>query len=317
MGLQSSNLATLSGNEPGLATDGFHFSGNSFEGGDMFPFGVRNDSTAPNTEAFNFDLPEGHTSNLQQGFPDWDFSQDLDQPFSILAETPLQLQTPPNVSDELNGNDYTSGNAAIGCSCLSNLYSMLAKFQSLPEPSFPYSMGAFRGAAALGRDVVACHDCSQAHNSAIQNSMLLGTLLQLLIMEYAKLLSHIDLKSKQTDKITFRFGDPSSLFDSRHTGRLDCPMAISVELSGDEWRTLARKAVAQEVLGNTQSSRGLVGLVQEMKDRQASWHERNRKRQCTGFHSADQHQSAETPDHLCVQNIYVENLKRTLEALGL
>ena len=316
VGLQESDHEAVSGNEPELGVDGFHFSGTSFDESHMFPFGLGNESDVLNTDPFRFDLPEG-ASNLQQGFSGWDFSQDLGQPFTTFPNVPLQLHTPPNIPDELGSNDFVAGNVAIGCSCLSNLYSMLAKFQSLPEPSFPYSMGALRNAAALGHDVVACHDCLQAHNTAIQNSMLLGTLLQLLIMEYAKLLKHIDEKSKQAEKIAFRFGDSSSLFDSRHTGRPDCPMAINVELSGDEWRTLARKAIGQEVVGNSQSSRGLVGLIQEMRDRQTSWRERFSTSQCRGFHSVDQHQSSEASDHLCVQDLYIDNLRRALEALGL
>lgn len=316
VGLQDLVHEPVSGNEPGLGVDGLHFSGTSFDGSHMFPFGVRNESGVLNMDHFQFDLP-GTAFNLQQGFTGWDSSQDLGQSFTTFANVPLQLPTPPNIPDELSSNDFVAGNVAIGCSCLSNLYSMLAKFQSLPEPSFPYSMGALRSAAALGHDVVTCHYCSQAHNTAIQNSMLLGTLLQLLIMEYAKLLKHVDEKSKQREKVAFRFGDSSSLFDNRHTGRPDCPMAINVELSGDEWRTLARKAIAQEVVGNSQSSRGLVGLIQEMRDRQASWRERFSTSQCRGLHSADQQQSSEASDHLCVQDLYIDNLKRALEALGL
>ncbi|KAL9064398.1 MAG: hypothetical protein Q9161_008910 [Pseudevernia consocians] len=317
VGFQDSDLATLSGNEPGLGTDVSHITGGSFEENNVFSFGPGNVSELPNLEAFGLDLPGGPVSNLEQGFPNWDPSQDPRQPFSAFADVPLQSQTPPTAPDELDSNNYTAGNAVIGCSCLFNLYSMLAKFQSLPEPSFPYSMGALRSAASLSRGVVACYNCSKAYNTALQNFMLLGTLLQLLIMEYAKLLKHIDERSKQADKIAFRFGDPSSLFDSRHTGLPDCPMAINVDLSGDEWRTLARKAVAQEIFSNSQGSCGLSSLVQELRDRQASWREQFSKGQCLALHTADHQQNAETSDHLCVQNVYIDNLQRSLEALGL
>ena len=230
-GLQDSDVATVSGNEPGLGINGSHTSGSIFEGHDAFSFRVRSGTSFSNTAAFDFDLPEDLTSSIEQGFPNWDPSQDPGQPFSTFADVPLQLQDPLTAPDELESNSYTAANPVISCSCLFNLYSMLARFQSLPEPSFPYSMGALRNAAALSRGVVACHDCSQAYNSALQNSMLLGTLLQLVIMEYAKLLRHIDEKSKQAGKIAFRFGDPSSIFDSRHTGLPDCPMAINVDLN--------------------------------------------------------------------------------------
>lgn len=317
VGLQDLDLATFSGNEPGLRTDGSSFFGNNLEAYEIVPLGAGKGSRLSDREAFSFGIPGGLTSNFDQGFPSWDAPQDIGRPFSTFANAPLQLQTPPNTSDELDSNTNTAGNAVIGCSCLSDLYSILAKFQSLPEPSFPHSMGALRSAATLSRGVVACHDCSEAYNTALQNSMLLGTLLQLVINEYSNLLKHIDKKSAEPGKITFRFRDPSSLFDSRHTGLPDCPMAINVDLSGDEWRALARKAIAQEVIGNSQGSRGLIGLVQDMKDRQVSWHTRFSNRQCTALHGADHQQKAETPDHLCVQIVYTDNLKRSVEALGL
>lgn len=317
IGSQESGSATFSGKEPGLGTEGFECSSRNFQGHDAVPCGVGNRSTLPNTKSFSFDIPEGQAPNLEQGLPDWYPSQDLGYPFFTFADVPMPMQTPPTVPDELENNGYAVETTGTGCSCLSNLYSMLEKFQSLPEPSFPYSMGALRGAASLSRGVVACHDCSKAYSTALQNSMLLGTLLQLLIMEYGKLLKHIDEKSKQAEKIVFRFGDPSSVFDIRHTGLPDCPMAINVDFSGDEWRTLARKAVVQEVLDNPRGSGGLFGLIQEMKDRQSSWHERFSEGQCTAIPSADHEKSAEPHNHPCVQMIYVDNLKRSLEALRL
>ena len=317
VGSRDSDLADFFENEPRLRTDGFHFPDDSSEWPDMVSFETGSRPSIANMEASTFDLPDGPAFHLEQGFPDWYPPQDLGLPFSLSPDVPLQFQTPTNAPDEVDNNCNNLGNAVIGCSCLSNLYSMLAKFQSLPEPSFPYSMGTLRSAAALSRGVVACHNCSQTYNTAIQNSMLLGTLLQLLIMEYTKLLRHIDERSKQSEKITFRLGDPSSLFDSRHTGLPDCPMAINVDLSGDEWRTLARKAVSQEVLGNPHGTRGLNGLVQEMKDRQLSWRERFASSPCPGLHNAEHQPNAEKAGHLCVQVVYIENLTRSLEALGL
>ena len=317
VGFQDLDLTMFAGSQPGLGIDGFHPPNSSFETLDMIPFDAGSRSSLANIETSSLDLPERPASHLEHSLPDWDPSQDLGSHFSTSVNLPLQLHTPPNPPDQPEGNNYNAGDAAVGCSCLSSLYSMLAKFQSIPSPSFPYSMGVLRSATALSRSVVACHNCSQTYNTALQNSMLLGTLLQLLIMEYAKLLNHIDERSTQAEKIVFRLGDPSSLYDSRHTGRPDCPMAINVDLSGDEWRTLARKAVAQEVLGNSQDTTGLTGLVQQMKNRQVSWRERFSTGPCAAFHSANHQHSAENPDHLCVHAVYTENLRRSLGALGL
>ena len=302
--------------EPKSRTEGSRSTGDSFEGHEMFLFGGEYESNLPVVEASDFGIPGGPESILEHDLSHWVPSQDLSQPLSTIDNIPLQLQTPPDAPDELDSNGHTASNAVAGCSCFFDLYSMHAKFQSLPEPSFPFSMSALRSAATLSRSVVACHNCSQTYNTALQNSMLLGTLLQLLIMEYAKLLKHIDTRSKEAEKLVYRFGDVSTQFDTRHTGFPDCPMAINIDLSGDEWRTLARKAVSQEVLGNSQSTGGIVGLVQAMGDRQTMWRERFSKGHCISLHTAD-HQSGESHNHQCVFTVYTDNLKRSLEALGL
>lgn len=126
VGVQGSDLAVLSANELGLGTQGFSFSGNSLEAHETIPFGAGSGPRLLDTEAFNFNYPEGLASNLEQSFPNWDTPQDLGQPFSTFVDTPLPLQTPPNTSDELNSSKNTAGNAVIGCSCLSDLCSILA-----------------------------------------------------------------------------------------------------------------------------------------------------------------------------------------------
>lgn len=317
LGFQDLDLTAVSGTEPRPGADTLYYPDNDLNRRDIPPSQAGSRLGLSNTGASSLDFPGDPLSDLEHGFPNWDLSHDLGQTFSTFADVPLQLQTPPSAAEELDSNNNIAENAGTDCSCLSDLYSMLAKFQKLPAPSFPFSMGALRSAAALSRCVVACDHCSLAISTALQNAMLLGTLLQLLIMEYAKLLNHIDERSKQAEKIVYRLGDPSTLFDSRHTGLPDCPMGINVDFSGEEWRALARKAVAQEVLGNSQGFRGLVGLVQEMKDRQILWRERYSTELCKGFHNAGHQHTAEQPDHLCAQAVHLENLKRSLDALEL
>ena len=315
--VQNWNLATMSANEPGLGTDGFYNPNDNFEIPDRDPFEAGSIPSLSNIETSNLRFPEDPLPTFKQDFLGRDPPQDLGQPFSTFMDNPLQLRTPPNAPNELDSNDRIAENTPTSCSCLNNLYSMLANFQALPVPSFPYSMGILKSAAALSKEVVMCQCCTQTYNTALQNSMLLGMLLHLLIVEYAKLLKHIDDKSKGSEKMAFRFGDPSSTFDSRHTGLPDCPMAITIDITGDEWRTLARKAVAQEVLGNSQGSLGLIGLVQKMKERQASLHERFSKGQCLVIPAANHQANAEMPDHSCAQIAYIDNLQRSLKALGL
>ena len=317
VGSRDSILGDFSANEPELEMEGFQLSGGSFGRDDSLAFGAENGPLPPSTHFFDFGVMEGQTPNLEHGFPSWDSSQVLSQPFATLANYAAPLHTTPKTSPEVDSNNDAAGSAVTNCSCLSDLFSMLEKFQSLPAPSFPYSAGFLRSAVDLSRIVVACDNCSRMPNTAIQNSMLLGTLLQLLIMEYAKLLKHIDERSKKTENIAIRFGDPLSLFDSRHTGLPGCPMALNIDLSGDEWRILARKAVAQEVLGNSQDPGGLSRVVQEMRDRQSSWHERFSKDSCVASHNADHQQRPEGYNHICVQVLQIEHLSRCIEGLGL
>lgn len=254
------------------------------------------------------------------GFPTLDPAQDT-QTFSPMMSTHITpMQTLPDLDQRATG-DALSKVEYNGCLCLGNLYSTLATFQSLPAPSFPYSMSALRKASGGGHEVVRCQTCPQSYNTAVQNAMLLGTLLHMLINEYSRLLKHIDERAASGESIAFRVGEASSCYDQRHTGTPDCPMAITVDLNGDEWRVLARKAVRQEVVGSVDGNESLVNLVQEMRDRQLVWHESFSK----GSHPHDgnahndprNQPAGRKDDPMCAQLMYIDHLKRMLDALEL
>ena len=133
-------------------------------------------------------------------------------------------------------------------------------------------MGALRNATNLGYEILTCSKCPTIYNMAVQNVQLLTTLLHLVVNEYGKLLTHIDRRALAEEKIQFRFGETSTVFDHRHTGAPGCPMAVNIDLSGEEWRTLARKAVRQEVIGSGDSNFTLLNLLHELRERQSSWH---------------------------------------------
>lgn len=254
------------------------------------------------------------------GFPTGHPSQDPHtfSPMYPANTAPLQ---PSFGLDEGATSSPSSNTMQGGCVCLGNLYSTLATFQSLPAPSFPYSMGALRKATRCGYEVVRCQKCPQGYNTAIQNSMLLVALLQMLINEYTKLLKHIDERAIKGESIAFRVGEVSSCFDQRHTGTPDCPMAINVDLNGEEWRMLARKGVRQEVLGSAEGNECLLNIIQEMRDRQVVWHESP----CQGGHPPQDRThtgsvnqpGGEKENSVCVQLTYIDHLKRMLEALEL
>jgi len=261
---------------------------------------------------FNFHFAQDPAIDPMLGFPAWESTQHISNPFS----NPAQLQTPPTTLDyDIPNNVYEAQGSQQTCSCLPNLYRTLASFQSLPPPSFPFSIGTLKKAARLAHDVVQCQICPQTYNTAVQNSMLLGTLMQMLMNEYAKLLNYIDERSSSGEKIPFRVGEPSSSFDTRHTGGPDCPMSIIIDLSGGEWRLLARKAVHQEIHGDDEAvNQSLIAIVQEMRNRQGELHERFTSEVHVSGHDHTE-EAKKSGEHICVQILYIDNLKKSLEML--
>lgn len=253
-------------------------------------------------------------------FPPWDAAQNAHS--FVSEETTNQAPLPSSQTSKGGANSNAPlNNIQSGCSCLGSLYSTLATFQSLPAPSFPYSMGTFRRAITCGYQVVRCETCPQGYNMAVQNSMLLGTLLQMLINEYAKLLKYVDERATNGTKIAFRIGEISSCLDQRHTGTPDCPMAINVDLNGDEWRMLARNAIRQDVLGSTEDNDCLLSIVQEMRARQVVWHEKfsrqNDLHDATVINESEAQPLSGKGDFECRQVSHIDHLKRLLEALKL
>ncbi|KAL2045332.1 hypothetical protein N7G274_002415 [Stereocaulon virgatum] len=272
----------------------------------------------------NFDLQllQEPGSDTTFELPAWEHLQDLSTYNSTSSGNFSQLRkhkAPTTISPISADRAPTEGSIPI-CSCLPKLYAVLASFQSTPAPSFPYSMATLKKANCLGHEIVTCRVCPQAYNTAVQNSMLLGTLLQIVIYEYSKLLKQIDERSTLTDKIPFRVGEPSLEFDSRHTGTPDCPMAVNIELSGEDWRMIARKAIRQEVLGSTGSNDGLEGLVDAMRNRQITWHERYKSELHVAHHDHNTGASMENDgkaNKICLQVAFINQLKKSLEMLNL
>lgn len=263
---------------------------------------------------FSSQFPQDTAIDPTLGFPGWENTQDN---FGELFSNPAQLHTPPTTLDhDVPNGEFAAQDPQQTCCCLPNLYATLASFQSVPSPSFPFSMGTLKKAARLAYNVAQCQICSQTYNTAVQNAMLLGTLMSILINEYAKLLKHIDERSSGGEKIPFRVGEPSSPFDIRHTGGSDCPMSISIDLSGDEWRLLARKAIHQEIHGEEGTSdHSVFAIVQKMRSRQEEWHQRFASERHTQDHSDYDAEAKKAGEHICVQIDYIEHIKKLLEML--
>ena len=290
------------------------------------------------------DVPTGFESeNLKINFqsihmPDFDLTVPLpiyDSPQNFSTYPPLEVLDPNLLQPTLSlGNNTasailttttTANPTQTSCTCLPTLYSTLSTFQSPPPPSFPYSMGHLRSARQCAHTVVHCPICPEAYNTTVQNSMLLCTLLQMIINEYAKLLAYIDERASSGEKITYRLGEVADTLDTRHTGGPDCPMGINLDLEGEEWRMLARKGVRAEVRESGSDNRdgqgSLLDILQEMRDRQERWHSSFPKERHA---HAGRRQDVEGKEPLekkgecmCTQILHIDQLKRALEALDI
>jgi hypothetical protein len=260
---------------------------------------------------------------------DWDLAGESGQYFNEDGVVPLHLSVPTDTlqtsmpglvtsADEATSTQITSSEASPpngpSCACLANLYLTLSSFQSLPPPSFPLTSGNLKIATNTARDVLRCRICPKAFNSAFQNISLLGTLLPLIIMEYAKLLHHIDEKSASGESILFRMGDLNPALVHLHTGTPDCPLGFNIELSAVEWRMTARKVIRQQVLGIRADDGSLNSLIDELEERQHAWHNTPYPHNVTSYTpvcATDEDKG----ERGCLR--VIKNLRRSIEALKL
>jgi hypothetical protein len=124
--------------------------------------------------------------------------------------------------------------------------------------------------------------------SALQNVMLLGTLLPVILSTHQQLLQSVaNPETIPPERRTITVGEaPSGLveFDNLLIGVIGAehPWGAAVEVSAEKWAELCRRAVRREIYGTLedelpapgQEKGGIMGLVNEMEARQHSWHER-------------------------------------------
>lgn len=201
------------------------------------------------------------------------------------------------------------------CSCLPSLYSTLSSFQSLPPPSFPFSMGVLTSATRVAQTACRCRKCPTLYASSLQNLMLLSTLLPLIAHEYGKLLAYIDDRASKGGTITFRMGEKENTPDhvQRHTGGTDCPMAFDMEMSTEEWRSMARKVIKKRVMGPDDIS--VLGVLNDLESRQRHWHEHPILIEFQHGTNCAEHGPEVGDEHACLQML--TRVKHSIDALKL
>ena len=201
------------------------------------------------------------------------------------------------------------------CACLANLYSTLSSFQSLPPSSFPFSMGALAKATTVARDACRCEQCPTNYACALQNLMLLSTLIPLIAHEYGKLLEQVDERASKGGTITFLMGEKEHTLEQvhKHTFTNDCPMAFEMDLSAEEWRSLARKVIKSKVVGP--GGLNVLGVVDELEQRQLRWHEHPILIEFQHGTNCREHGLENGQEHICMK--LLSRARSSIEALKL
>jgi hypothetical protein len=265
-----------------------------------------------------------------------DFPQDVDHPFGphlpSLNPDPenselslgIGSSTPSDLHETESGYLYPSLPSAQSsiplapCACLSEMYLTLSTLQVQSTFHFPYVLPTLRSALSTTTNVLMCEQCPKQTMTALQNVMLLATLLTTITDGYRSLIWAINAeanRAKETGEMKkFRMGDNAPERMHMHTGTIDCPMGFDIELDGDEWRKLARKVVKADLEGSQSGSAGILGLADMLAERQIRWHSKpvmEQNRSCY----MNEARERKDGDFSCLK--MVDMVKRQVEGLGL
>ena len=266
------------------------------------------------------------SNNLQYGTPGstdlagWTPSSHSDGPMSRPNPSFQQLQTPAHSEHTTISNTIAAPSSRAGqtCDCITTLYQTLSSFSSAPEAFFPYGISKLKRVTSTAWQALRCNNCAQSYANSLQNSSALNTLINLIITEYSKILKEIEERSQTEDKIRFRVGEMYAPETQHlHTGTVDCPMGITIDLTGSEWRTLARNAVRKEIFGERAGDECIAKLVDETKERQIRWHNKFAVEDGRHEHVMQLNENGEAEGFECTGMLYIKRLRELVDSLGL
>ena len=94
-------------------------------------------------------------------------------------------------------------------------------------------------------------------------------------------------------------------------------MGITIDLTGSEWRTLARNAVRREIFGERAGDECIAKLVDETKERQVRWHNKFAREQGRQEHVMQLNENGEAEGFECTGMLYIKRLRELVDSLGL
>jgi len=158
------------------------------------------------------------------------------------------------------------------CTCLSYLYLCLSNLSTLSSfPITEHTLCSLYTAARTARSVIRCEVCPQTFATAMQNVMLLGTLLHVIADAWLRV----------------------STADAVDLGKRAAPRAFVASVPQDPqgqmetYRRWLRQTVRRAIIGGPIDPRGavqcqespdLLSLIKEMEARQRRWHAEGRSR---------------------------------------
>ncbi|EEQ35696.1 hypothetical protein McanMca71_007562 [Microsporum canis] len=214
----------------------------------------------------------GSNDSLQQAAPETStmIPRDIDysQISSLLSPSQTSLESSPNTSTA-SPAPSAFPQVLAPCSCLSHLYLSLSSLATLSSfPLSPNTLITLYNASKTASGVLSCQICPQTYSSAVQNLMLLGTLLTCIANSWYEI----------------------SLMDAEPlaTETLGQSTISSLQTDSEAWKSflkdwlyqIVRYAVighptppnAPYVQNQCEESPNLLSLVEGMEARQMQWH---------------------------------------------
>jgi hypothetical protein len=167
------------------------------------------------------------------------------------------------------------------CSCLATIYLALSSLQEFPS-DVEAALGAIRSALNTAQAVLRCEQCCRCEGTpgkssteALQNTMLLNTLLPVIINSYKRLLEMVDSEANTAKAAGYQMNckivqhssnfDRSELFGENEN-------VENVFMAPDDWRAGMHRLLRADVYEHDMVNLGLKGILAEMEQRQRNGH---------------------------------------------
>ena len=240
-------------------------SGPSFENGQM---------TATST----FGLYGGVNSMVENNRALWHFGAgNPNAPMSLggQPDAPVEPIIPQNAQRE---NPQVP---APPCSCLDTMYLAMSSLKELPS-EFGAALAAVRSAANTAQLVLRCDQCGRCMGppiqppiDALQNTMLLATLLPTIVNCYKKLLEMVDHEASMAKvagyQIEFYILQDDTIFGPSGM-RGEAESLEHALMDPDDWRSAVHRILRNDIYGDQMATPGLKSIISEMEERQRRGH---------------------------------------------